>query len=520
MTAIDTQLRRGLLKPFGLLHGNSVLTQYVNDPVAFVRDFVVFKPKPGEPVGLAPYQEECLAELPIRKRVAIRGPHGLGKTTDSALAILWFALTRDAEGDDWKIATTASKWIQLTDFLWPEIHKWSKALRWDLMGRPPFDSHHELILRHLHLTHGSAFAASPDEPAAIEGAHADRILYILDEAKTISAGTFDAIEGAFAGGGESTGMEALALCISTPGAPVGRFYQIHARERGYEDWWVRHVTLAEAIKAKRVSQEWADARARQWGVGSAVYQNRVLGEFATDATDAVIPLAWIEEAMLRWPATEPNGPVIFACDMAGEGEGGDETIICVKSGDWIGEMVSLPRANPMQIAGELAVRLRANPGSRATVDILPDGAGVVSRLREDGLNADAFVAGAGDTSTDESGELRFANRRSAGWWNLRSLLDPRPEPHPITGEWRSTCKLALPRDDVLLGDLVSPTHKMTSGGRIQVEGKDTIRQRLHRSTDRGDALMMACFPSEAMRMVIGTTADPNERGWRRLQGWN
>lgn len=515
---IDTQLRSGMVKRIMLLKGSSILTRYTNDPVAFIHDFVVFRPKLGEPVGLAPYQEECLAELMPYKRVAIRGPHGLGKTSSTALAILWFALTREAEGDDWKIATTASKWIQLTNFLWPEIHKWSKMLRWDKIGRPPFDSHHELLQRHIHLLHGSAFAASPDEPAAIEGAHADRIMYVLDEAKTITAATFDAIEGAFAGGGESTGMEALALCISTPGAPVGRFYDIHARAAGYEDWWVRHVTLTEAIEAKRVSQEWADQRALQWGTGSAVYQNRVLGEFATDATDSVIPLAWVEEAMLRWPTTEPNGPVIFGCDPAGGGSDGDESIIAVKSGDWIGEMIALPGADPMQVTGQMAVRLRANPGSRGTVDAIGIGAGILSKLREDGYDVDAFIAGEADRSTDESGELRFINRRSAGWWHLRSLLDPRPV--EVDGQWVSTCKLALPKDDVLLGDLVTPTWKMSSGGRIQVESKDTIRQRLHRSTDRGDALMMACFPSEAVRMVIGTTADPEDRGWRRLQGWN
>jgi len=38
---------------------------------------------------LAPYQEQILRALVTRKRVAVRGPHGLGKTALAAWVILW-----------------------------------------------------------------------------------------------------------------------------------------------------------------------------------------------------------------------------------------------------------------------------------------------------------------------------------------------------------------------------------------------------------------------------------------------
>lgn len=94
---------------------------YRRDPVAFVRD--LFEWKPGE--GPAAYQEEILAESVRRKRIAIRGPHGLGKSAVASWLVLHFALTNDGE-IDWKLPTTASVWRQLTKFLWPEIHKWSR----------------------------------------------------------------------------------------------------------------------------------------------------------------------------------------------------------------------------------------------------------------------------------------------------------------------------------------------------------------------------------------------------------
>ena len=86
---------------------------------------------------------------------------------------------------------------------------------------------------------------------------------------------------------------------------------------------------------------------------------------------------------------------------------------------------------------------------------------------------------------DRSGELGFVNRRSAAWWGLRELLDPATE-----------AELAIPPDDLLTGDLVSPTWRPTSAGRIVVEGKDGIRKRLGRSTDHGDAVVQAFAPDE------------------------
>ena len=142
------------------------------------------------------------------------------------MAVLWFALTR--EGTDWKAATTAGTWHQLTHYLWPEIHKWACHIRWDVLGAVPF-TRYQLLNLHLKLGTGEAFSASPADSAAIEGAHADSVLYVFDEAKIIPATTFDAAEGAFSGAGDDTGMEAFALAISTPGEPNGRFHEIHKR---------------------------------------------------------------------------------------------------------------------------------------------------------------------------------------------------------------------------------------------------------------------------------------------------
>lgn len=238
-------------------------------PSAFVREVLQTEP--------TSYQAEILDSVLEYRRVAVRSPHGAGKTSLAAWLVLWAVANFET---DFKVITTASAWRQLVRFTWPEIHKWHRQTRWELVGNKP-----ELLTLSLKTKGGEAFAVASDKPDLIEGAHAAKLLYVLDEAKAIMPAIWDAVEGAF-----STG-DCYALAISTPGARSGRFYEIHRRAPGLEDWHTRHIKLEEAMAAGRVSPEWVEARKRQWGEDSPVFQARVLGEFPEQSEDALFSLA-------------------------------------------------------------------------------------------------------------------------------------------------------------------------------------------------------------------------------------
>jgi len=456
--------------------------------VRFVRDVLGVD-------DIAPYQEEILRALVVHKRVAVRGPHGLGKTCLASWVVLWLITVYP---DDTKVPTTASAWRQLEKYLWPEIRKWAARARWESFGIN-MRRGKELLDLAIKLPYAEAFAVASDNPAYIEGAHAKHLGYVFDEAKAIPAATWDAAEGAFSNAGADTDNVAYALAISTPGEPNGRFYEIHKREPGYEDWWVRHVTLDEAIAAGRISREWAEQRKRQWGEKSAVYQNRVLGEFASSEEDSVIPLSWVEAAVERWHAwrddLEAQGrtqPPIETFTRAGVdvGYGGDKSVIALRYGNVIDELRYYDQKDTMALVGNVVGVLRkwapdAKRTERVTVDVNGIGAGVVDRLREQGYKVDAFVAQGRTERLERSGELGYADRRSAAWWNLRELLDPAYD-----------SQIALPPDKMLIGDLTAPKYRHMSGGKIRVESKEDIKERLDRSTDAGDAVVQAFDPGE------------------------
>ena len=96
-------------------------------------------------------------------------------------------------------------------------------LQTEASGRPLpevcviLDERTELLALKMRLRHGEAFAAASDKPELIEGAHADSVLYIFDESKSIIPQTFDAAEGAFSGAADDGRLDDLTICGAEPG---------------------------------------------------------------------------------------------------------------------------------------------------------------------------------------------------------------------------------------------------------------------------------------------------------------
>jgi hypothetical protein len=73
------------LKLRALPDPSSAAVRWLHDPAAFAQEAITWPA--GQ--GLTVYQAEILRQLPIRRRLAIRGPHGLGKTAVNAIAVLF-----------------------------------------------------------------------------------------------------------------------------------------------------------------------------------------------------------------------------------------------------------------------------------------------------------------------------------------------------------------------------------------------------------------------------------------------
>lgn len=469
----------------------SGLASYHDAPDRFVEECFIWPPGQGP----TDYQLEILREVVEYGSLGVRGPRSLGKSAVNSWLVLWFSLTREAAGKDWKVATTAASWTQLGTYLWPEIHKWVKRLDWKLLKRPPFVPGIELMKMELRLAHGLAFSASPEDAAKIEGAHADELLFVFDEAKAIADGTFESTEGTFMGAGEDTAMNAYRVASSTPGEPVGYFFDIQGGKR--EAWTAKHVPLERTIEAGRVSRRKVEQLGREWGVDSQLYINHVLGNFASADEDGLIKLRWVELANERWVEMDEAGwPDLVPLEAVGVDvatTGKDKTVFALRHGMVIRELRRFSKQDEMETAGKLLTVLRsAEHHPVATVD--DSATGVISRLREQGANVQPFNHSHHDNNMkDSTGILELHNQRAAAYWWVRELLNPE------NGHF-----VALPPDDKLMGDLVTPKHKEHSSGRRLVESKLDIQKRLGRSPDDSDAVVYAFW--SAAKAVVSAPA--------------
>lgn len=458
---------------------------YRYDPVAWAYDCIEWP----EGRQLYSYQEDIMNALVEHGRVAARGTRGLGKTAVLSILVHWFICTRDEE--NFKIPTIAENWTQLKKYLWPEIHLWASRLRWDVMGVKPYIPNKELQVTAIKRRLGEALAVTSNKHGRTEGAHAANMLYVFDESKLIPDGIFDSAEGAMSNA-FAHGYEAYAITVSSPGAPAGRFYDIHDRKPGLENWYPIHVTIEDCIREGAVPEEWPKQMAHLWGgTDSPRYRNDVLGEFAEENTDGVISIAAVERAMKRGEqrkveakiATEKQGPTSLGFDVSDGGR--DQSVVAWKIDDpryyGIGRIDRMDETpDSMKSTGHVVGITNKFPNVWVIVDANAVGGPVAKRLREQQKNVVSFVAQHKSYKRTKDGLYGFADKRSEAWWKMRERLDI------LEGE-----DVCLPYNNDLLAELIAPKFTIQSNGKIRVESKQEIRRRLGRSTDLADAVIMA-----------------------------
>ncbi len=211
------------------------------------------------------------------------------------------------------------------------------------------------------------------------------------------------------------------------------------------------------------------------------------GNFMASRADAdyqVIPTQWIIEAQARW---KPDGWRSYMMTAVGLdiGAGRDETVLARLHGTWFNEPIIVSgesARDPQHAAGLVFAHRRDNCG--VIIDVGGGyGGATIAILRENGIPFTAFNSSNTSTAVSQRAGMKFANKRAEAWWKFREALDPFQDGGSL---------IALPPDPRLAADLSAPTWKSETRG-IQIESKDEIKKRLGRSTDRGDAVVMAFY---------------------------
>ena len=427
---------------------------YRDDPVGFVRDVLGVESATRRSDG-GPYQFEILEDLASHARIAVRSGHGVGKSAVDAWAALWWLLTRPLSRV-LMVAPTFER--QVKAILMSEVRKWVRHA-----GLPV-----QVLSTGAHVDgFGDEWAiigVPATDPDRIEGFHSEGgVLLVLDETKGIGQDVYDALQGAL-----TSRVDSRLLVTSTPGGPAGLFHRVFTKDRGL--WRLHHLS---SVDSTQVSEDWVQARRDEWGESSPLYQARVLGEFPEDAEGTLLSLGLLEAAV---EADGETGPVTLGVDPARFGP--DCTAVAVWEGKKLVEVHVRRGLDVMAVASWAHSLANMHGAERVSVDEIGLGAGVVDRLRQLGCRGLTAV----NVARAASRKDLFQNLRAELAWQFREALE--------RGE------IALPDDDSLLAELSGLRYDYDSYGRIRLEQKDEMRQRIGRSPDRADAAILALKPRE------------------------
>ena len=466
---------------------SDAILYYADNPVDFVED--VIRARPDR------HQKDILNSVAQYPMTSVRSGHGIGKSAVESWLAIWFLTTRPYP----KIPCTAPTQHQLWDILWAEIAKWLRsnpALSQELIWTK------EKVYMRGHPEEWFAVGRTAVKPDALQGFHADHVLYIIDEASGVSDDIFEPVLGAL-----STEGARLVMC-GNPTKITGFFYDSFHKSRS-----AYNTIHVDGRDSSRVDQDFIDKIIDIFGEDSVVFRVRVAGDFPRALPDSFIPMEWAEKASeAKAPTIERAERVDIGVDVARYGD--DSSVLSPVLDKKVQEQPEIYHHNDtMELTGKTVQLIkkyaRLQPWAEVHVKIDCDGlgVGVYDRLCElkdqivDEVEAwrakqyeradpddtpprfsleivECHFGGEGGTVSDED-PIEYQNSTGVMWGAVREALRLQ--------------SIKLWPDDKQISQLSNRKYVVNSAGKIELERKEAMKKRGLSSPDMGDALALALY---------------------------
>lgn len=458
-------------------------TAWADNPVGFIR--TVLKVEPWS------RQEEVARAVRDHRLVAVRSHNSCGKDWIAAALALWFVYCRRGF-----VLITGPTERQVRHVVMAEVRRHFGRAR-ELPGQL-----FELALQVDRQEQQGILAFTASEASRATGLHAPRLLAIITEAQAVEPFAFEAMHANLSSEGSRL------LVLGNPLFNTGRFFEASRNPH----WHAIRIPASEHpnIIAGRevipgaITEHQIQTIVSEYGRDSQVYRSRVLAEFPLDAQESLIRRSWVDDAVERWQSQEyrtsipVHAEAVAALDPARFGS--DKSALAIRRGPVLERIEVWGGLDTMATCGRALEVLRAHGvpllsrddgdafraslaesgqpwrlTRRLWVDEIGIGSGIVDRLAEQGRAVKAFNSS--KTPEWPAEAARMANDRARIYWNLRTLLEQG--------------RIALPPDASLLEELCATRWRVSSAGKILIEPKAELRDRLGRSPDRADAVAMA-----------------------------
>lgn len=315
----------------------------------------------------------------------------------------------------------------------------------------------ELPTRHQGSPGARLYIIGADHPDALRGIYLDGV--ILDEYANIKPELWGGVIRP-----ALSDREGWAVFIGTPKGQ-NQFYEMY-QYADQSDGWYSCIYRADE-SGVLPEDEIADMRAQ---MTEMEYRQELLCDFTASASDVVMPIDLVTDAAAREMSAEDvaGQPVVLGVDVARFGD--DRTAICVRQGLFLREMRTYTELSTMDAASAVMACWTEFSPDAVFIDAGAMGAGVIDRLRQLGYSPTEVNFGGAAMEAE-----RYANIRAEMYFKCRDWLEAGG---------------AIGQDADLKTELSAAEYRFTGNGRIILEGKDKIKERMGKSPDLADALAL------------------------------
>lgn len=424
-----------------------------------------------------------------KQRIALSACAGPGKTACIAWMALLFISCCFTKGEHPVAAAMSESWTTLQDTLWKELSKWQqrspflkKAFVWT---KQKFYAKDHPETWFITARAYSKKANEEEQGRSLSGLHSDNIAYFIDEAGDTAVSVLKAAEQ-----GLSNCEFGKIVVAGNPTSHSGVLY--YAVEDDIGNWHVIRITgdPDDPKRSPRIGIKQARKMIAKYGRDDSWVMAYILGKFPKGGINTLLSQEEVREAIERGNATELNHEMYkysqkrLGVDIALYGD--DKTIIFPRQGLRAFAPVEMrDTANDGEASSRIAARvMMAKNDWKSELEFVDctggHGEGVVNYLIDAGADPIRVVY-----SNKASNNRKYYNKRAEMYFEVR--------------DWIRRGGI-LPNDMDLIKELSTPTYALKNG-KLLLEPKEKIKERLKRSPDKADALAQTfAFPDMASEL--------------------
>jgi phage terminase large subunit len=435
---------------------------------------------------LIDYQWDIWRSVRDNKRSCVRASFGTGKSFIAARIALWFYYTFPSS----MVIFTAPTYTLLEKILWREIRSQHKQISFQTgvivletpIIKDPKNPDHSLF----GFTVQTEREGSESLNSKFQGLHSKHILCILDE----SAGLHEEIFGGAVNMSTSEHSRILSIGNSTDGSSYFASLFRSGPPESPAGWAKFKIDafMSPNIKAGKVvmdnlpTTDWIEWVKTEWGEDSQEYKVKVLAEFPSLSPDALYSLSDIENAFSRTPSEIQDKNIhknkTMGIDCSGEGN----DYHCAYLLD--GPLARCVYYRQLETTDTLVATYSKIAKENKVTDIVVDQGGGYGKGIYDGLVHLKHNVHYWNNASQPSDTTRFHSLKDEVAFGLKGRL--------------SAGNICIEKDDYLKQELSQIRSKLTVHRGFNVnhlEDKDKMKQRIKRSPDRYEALLMALSPT-------------------------